>query len=207
MEELTVETNDEAPPAVEPKPSPVQAVGTEPPPSEESAAPPAAAQTLLPAAVQVRILDSFGSDQDESRISAEVLSPPELAGYRIDGRVTEARSSGKPDGQSDFKIAFTALHGGGEAVPIAGEIQGFRNSQGAAGVDENGKELKMKGGVLQRGKQVASGIGSAVGGLFGRKGKRDRSSPTAATFTAKAARITFLPGSEFDLYVTPFDSD
>jgi hypothetical protein len=68
-------------------------------------------------------------------------------------------------------------------------------------VDENGSELKMKGGVLKRGKDVAVGIGSAVGGLFGRKRNRDRSE-NAATFTTKAARISFLPGSEFDLYVT-----
>jgi hypothetical protein len=91
-------------------------------------------------------------------------------------------------------------------VPIDSEIQGFRNSEGASGVDENGKELKMKGGVLKRGKEVASGIGSAVGGLFGRKQNRDRP-PNSATLTAKAARISFLPGSEFDLYVIRLDSD
>jgi hypothetical protein len=73
-------------------------------------------------------------------------------------------------------------------------------------VDENGKELKIKGGVVKRGKEVASGIGSAVGGLFGRKGNRNRSA-NATTLTTKAARIAFSPGSEFDLYVTQLDSD
>jgi len=197
-----VEQPVSTPPPTEPKPSPVQAVEAKAPPPDEPSPTQATAPVRLPATVQVRILNSFGSDQDAGQISAEVISPPDLAGYRIDGQVIEAKSSGKPDGQSALRIAFTALHGAGQAVPIASEIRGFRNSQGASGVDENGKELKMKGGVIRRGKRVASGIGSAVGGLFGRKGHRNRSSQTAATLTARAARISFLPGSEFDLYVT-----
>jgi hypothetical protein len=196
-----------APAAPELKPSPVQAVEAETAPPGEPATPPASAPAQLPATVQVRLLNAFGSDQEDEQISAEVISPPALNGYRIDGQVTEAKSSGKPDGQSELKIAFRTLHGAGKAVPIAVEIQGFRNSQGASRVDENGKELKMKGGVIQRGKQLASGIGSTVGGLFGRKKNRDGSSPNAATLTARAARISFLPGSEFDLYVTQLDSD
>lgn len=205
-----IEQRGGTPPPTEPKPkaSPVQAAEAKAPPPDEPTPPAAAAPVALPATVQVRILNSFGSDQNAGQISAEVISPAALAGYRIDGQVIDAKSSGKPDGQSDIRIAFTALHGAGQAVPIAGEIRGFRNSQGASGVDEDGKELKMKGGVIKRGKRVASGIGSAVGGLFGRRGKRDRSSPTtAATLTARAARISFLPGSEFDLYLTQADSD
>ncbi len=205
-DEPAVEATPSAPPAAEPqqpKPSPVQAVAAKPPPSEQPAAPPASAAPPLPATVQVRILNSFGSDS-AGRISAEIIGPPAFTGYRIGGRVIEAKSSGKANGQSDLRIAFTVLEGAGQEVPIESEIQGFRNSQGASGVDEDGKELKMKGGVLKRGKQVASGIGSAVGGLFGHKGNRDRS-PAGATLTAKAARISFLPGSEFDLYVTRLD--
>ena len=194
-------------PAEESKPSPIDADAAEAPAANEPATPPVTEPALLPATVQVRILNSFGSDRAAGRVSADVVSPAALAGYRIDGRIIEAKSSGKPGSQSELKIAFTALHGAGEAVPIAVEVQGFRNSQGSSGVDENGSQVKLKGGVIQRGKQVASGIGSAVGGLFGRKGKRDGSTPEAATFTAKAARIEFLPGSEFDLYVARLDPD
>ena len=211
-DEPAAEPTPSTPPAVAvtssaaaPKPSPVQAVEAEPPPAEQPADPPVSVTPSLPATVQVRILNAFGSDS-AGGIAAEIISPPSLAGYRIGGRVIEAKSSGKADGQSDLRIAFTVLEGAGPDVAITGEIQGFRNSQGASGVDEDGQELKMKGGVLKRGKQVASGIGSAVGGLFGRKGNRDRS-PNAATLTTKAARISFSPGSEFDLYVTELDSE
>jgi serine/threonine-protein kinase len=207
--EPTAETVSSALPAAErerSKPSPVQAEEAEPPQADQPVVPSSSVTAILPVVVQVRILNAFGSDSAAGGISAEIINPPAFAGYHIDGRVIEAKSSGKEDGESNLKVAFTVLQGAGQAVPIESEIQGFRNSQGIAGADEDGKELKMKGGVLKRGKRVARGIGSAVGGLFGRKGNRDRP-PAAATLTAKAARISFLPGSEFDLYVTELDSD
>jgi serine/threonine-protein kinase len=200
QDEAIAETIPDAAPAAETKPSPVQRAEAEPQAREQPPLPPAVASPSLPATVQVRILNAFGSDSTGD-IAGEIISPPALAGYRVGGRVMEAKSSGKANGESDLKLAFTVLAGAAQDVAIASEIQGFRNSQGSSGVDENGSELKMKGGVLKRGKDVAVGIGSAVGGLFGRKRNRDRSE-NAATFTTKAARISFLPGSEFDLYVT-----
>lgn len=200
QDEPVVQAEPNAAPAEEPKPSPVQVAEEEPTPT-----PAAVASSSLPATVQVRILNSFGSDA-AGDIAAQVIAPPELVGYRVGGQVIGAKSSGKPDGQSDLRITFTVLEGAGENVAIASEIQGFRNSQGGSGLDEDGKELKMKSGILKRGKNVASGIGSAVGGLFGRKRNRDRS-PNSATLTTRAARISFSPGSEFDLYVVPLESD
>lgn len=205
-EEPEVQAMPSATPAAAPeKPSPVQPVEEEPPPLDQPPTPAAVASPVLPAAVQVRILNSFGSDA-AGEIAAEVISPPELAGYRIGGQVMEAKSSGRANGQSDLRIAFTALAGAGRSVEIESEIQGFRNSRGGSGLDDGDRELKMKSGILKRGRNVAAGIGSTVGGLFGRRRNRGRS-PNSATLTARAARISFSPGSEFDLYVTELDSD
>ncbi len=204
QDEPAVQADPRAGLAEEPKPSPIQPA-EEAPPLDQEATPTAVASLDLPATVQVRILNSFGSDA-AGEIAAQIISPPELVGYRVGGQVIGAKSSGKPDGESDLRIAFTVLEGAGQNVAIESEIQGFRNSQGGSGLDENGKELKMKSGILKRGKKVAAGIGSAVGGLFGRKRNRDRM-PNSATLTTRAARISFSPGSEFDLYVTQLDAD
>jgi serine/threonine-protein kinase len=199
-----VETPPSAAPSAGPKPSPVQSLEADAPALETPATSPAIAVPPLPATVQVRILNPFGSDS-AGEISGEIIGPAELAGYRVDGEVIEAKSSGKEDKQSDLKIVFTRLQSAGETVTVEAKIEGFRNSRGDFGVDENGKELKLKGGVLKRGREAASNIGSAVGGLLGRRGNRDRS-PSAATLTARAARISFSPGSEFDLYLSELES-
>ncbi len=187
-------------PVVEEPPERTAEVSAPGPAAELQPSPPAAT-TPFPDRMRIRLTAPFGSDSPEnSSVLAEVVQPAPMAGVRVEGRVFDNKSSGKIDGQSHLKVEFGAVRRDGRAVPIGSEVIDVRNSKGRAGLDDGGRELKSKSGVMKAGKRVAGKIGSAIGGIFG-GGHDDNPSPAALTLTAKGPNISFLPGTEFDLNV------
>ena len=126
----------------------------------------------------------------------EVIRPATLTGARVEGRLIEARSSGRPNGISVLELEFSVLQHQGKAMRIDGHMAGIRNSQGTPGVDDLGNPLEGNGGLLRKGRKAASRIGGAIGGLFGVGKTRDEAS-FSTVVTAKAPNIKFLTGSEF----------
>jgi len=154
----------------------------------------------VPARLRIRMTRAFGSDIPNDLLVAEVVAPATLRGAIVSGQVIDSKSRGQSSGESNLKLQFDSFRRDGRAAPIECRIAGFRNSNGEGGVDEEGHKLKRKKGVIERGTDVARRIRSVVGGVFGAgKGESQARNGNVTTLTAKAPRITFGIGSEFDL--------
>ena len=143
------------------------------------------------------------------KISARVLSPPEFGGDFVTGEVGQSKSSGKIKGTSRLRFSFDKLHHKGQDLPIRSSVRSVINSRGTRDVDEEGTVIRKKN-------RVGSAVGSAAAGAIlgavfgGAKGAAIGAGAGAAAaslvlirFTAKGARISFDPGSQFVLSVSP----
>ncbi len=118
--------------------------------------------------VQVELMNQIGTDTSRKGdlISGRVLSPEQLQGDIVEGKITESKSGAKLGGQSAFSFSFDTLKHGGTAIPITSQFRSVVNSKGKANVDEEGRMIRRASGNVAK---VAggTGLGALVGGLAG----------------------------------------
>lgn len=142
-----------------------------------------------------------GTSHKGDLVSGRVTDPAAFQGDIVEGKVTNVQQGGR---KAVLRFSFETLKHGGQAVPIASEVQSISNSQGQADVDENGNAIRQSNR-----QEKASGIGragSALGGLLGgRSGEAvDAASQAVAAVimvdvSTDASSITLAPGSTVTL--------
>ncbi len=118
--------------------------------------------------LQVELMNSVGTDTSRKGdlISGRVLSPPQLQGDIVEGKVTESKSGAKLGGQSAFSFSFDTLRHGGSAIAINSQLKSAMNSKGQANVDEEGRVVRRASGNVAKA-AGGTGVGALVGGLAG----------------------------------------
>jgi len=153
--------------------------------------------------LQVELMGPLGTKTSHrgDRVFGRVAQPDCFKGDNVEGTVKDVRSGGKLRGSSVLNFSFETLTHAGQAIPINTQVRSFRNSQGQADVDEEGRVIRRGGG--NSGKAVA---GTAAGGLIGGiagglKGAAIGAGAGAAAsiavieITADSPEIRFNPGS------------
>lgn len=140
------------------------------------------------------------------KITAEVLSPDEYKGAFVNGKVREAKSSGKVKGASVLGFSFDTLVQNEQETPIQSRIDSIANSQGREDMDEEGRLIKKTNNTAHLARGAAEGAG--IGGLMrGRAGAAaGAAAGTAASFiivqlAAEGAAVRLDPGSELMMSV------
>ena len=142
------------------------------------------------------------------KITAQIVSPADFAGSQMEGTIKDAKSGAKLKGTSVLTFGFSTIVKGETKIAVTSDVKGFTNSQGKASVDEEGRILEKKNQV---GKAAAlTGAGALIGALAGgAKGAAMGAGAGAAAalilieVSVKAPNISFAPGSEFTLSVSP----
>jgi outer membrane protein OmpA-like peptidoglycan-associated protein len=153
--------------------------------------------------LQIELMGPLGTRTSHKgdRVFGRVAQPDCFKGDNVEGTVKDVRSGGKLRGNSVLNFSFETLTHGGQSIPLNTQVKSFRNSQGQADVDEEGRVIRHGGG--NTGKAVA---GTAAGGLIGGiagglKGAAIGSAAGAAAsiavieITADAPEIRFNPGA------------
>lgn len=127
--------------------------------------------SLLPAQsvdIQVELTNQIGTDTSRKgdTISGRVLSPANLKGDFVEGKITESRSGAKLGGKSVFSFSFDTLRHGDSTVAINSQFKSATNSQGKANVDEEGRVVRRGTGNIAKA-AGGTGLGALVGGLAG----------------------------------------
>jgi OmpA-OmpF porin, OOP family len=130
---------------------------------------------LLPAAavaqdieIQVELMNRIGTDVSHKGdfISGRVLSPPQLQGDMVDGKIADSRSGAKLGGKAVLSLSFDTLRHGGQSVPISAQVRSIANSKGQMNTDEEGR--MVRGSMGNVGKAAGgAGIGALIGGVAG----------------------------------------
>lgn len=142
------------------------------------------------------------------RITAQILSPPAFSGAFVEGEVRNVKGGAKIKGRSVLNFTFNTLHVGEQRKPIRSSVKSMANSQGKMNVDEEGNIVERKNNT---GKIVAAtAVGAAIGALAGGgKGAAMGAGIGAAASLilievgATGANVSFAPGSQFVLDVSP----
>lgn len=121
-------------------------------------------------------------DQFEASVESDVVVNgqtviPRYA--RAEGRVVEARPSGRTDGAAQLVLALDSVEIGGKQYPIDTSDQG-----------ENGQNQKMRNVVLTGG-PAGAGAGTATAAFTG---KKDIRLPAETPLTFRLARPVTVPG-------------
>ncbi|MGC4048221.1 MAG: OmpA family protein [Paludibaculum sp.] len=118
--------------------------------------------------LQVELMNQIGTDTSRKGdlISGRVLSPPQLQGDILEGRITESQSGAKLGGKSVFSFTFDVLRHAGAAIPITSQFKSAINSKGKQNVDEEGRIVRRGTGNVAK---VAggTGLGAVIGGIAG----------------------------------------
>jgi hypothetical protein len=151
---------------------------------------------------------STETNQKGDKITAQVTSPAEFAGAMMEGEVKESKSGAKLKGTSVLTFSFSKIVNKEQTIPVSSDVKGFVNSQGKANVDEEGRVIEKKNNLGKV--AVATGAGALIGALAGGgkgaaigAGIGGAASLILVQMAAKAPNITFAPGSEFILSVSP----
>jgi len=151
---------------------------------------------------------STETNQKGDKITAQITSPPEFAGAMMEGEVKESKSGAKLKGTSVLTFAFTSIVQQDKKTAVSSDVKGFVNSQGKANVDEEGRILEKKNNLGKV--AVATGAGALIGALVGGgkgaaigAGVGGAASLILVQVAAKAPNISFAPGAEFILSVSP----
>jgi OmpA-OmpF porin, OOP family len=153
--------------------------------------------------LQIELMGPLGTKTSHKgdRVYGRVVQPDCFKGDNVEGSVKDVRSGGKLRGNSVLNFSFETLTHGGQQIPINTQVRSFRNTQGQADVDDEGRVIRPGGG--NTGKAVA---GTAAGGLIGGiagglKGAAIGAGAGAAAsiavieITADSPDIRFNPGS------------
>ena len=163
--------------------------------------------------IQLELMNQIGTDTSRKGdlVSARVLSPAQLQGDMVEGKITESKSGAKLGGQSAFSFTFDTLRHEGRAIPINSQFKSAANSKGKANVDEEGRIVRRASGNVAK---VAGGTGAGalVGGLTrGAKGAAVGAAIGAGAsiilvqIAADAPNIRFDPGSRLVVEATARD--
>ena len=153
---------------------------------------------------------SASKNKKGDRFSLQVLTPERFKGAIIEGVVARAKAAGKVKGKSELRFNFDKLvFSDGENLPIVADLTEVQNSQGVAGVDEEGRVIgkSSKKKDLTR-TALLSGIGAAIGAAAGGGSGAAKGAAIGAAigltiaFSTRGADIVFAPGSVFELQVT-----
>ena len=157
---------------------------------------------------RVRLLSPLNSDTNRKgdKVTASVTEPPQFAGSILEGRVTQAKSSGKIKGTSVLSFTFETLYYRNQPSAVSTQIKAASNSKGQLGVDEEGRVLRHKN---QLGKvALVGGIGAIIGAVAGgAKGAAIGAGAGAAAALllievgTQGANVEFAAGAELVLAV------
>jgi hypothetical protein len=175
------------------------------------AVPPARAQDIQPhSEFRIRLLApiSTRTNQKGDKITAQISSPAEFAGGMMEGEVRDSKSGAKLKGTSVLTFTFTTVFKDGKKTAVSSDVRGFVNSHGQANVDEEGRVIEQKNNVGKV--AVATGLGAIIGAMTGGAkgaaigaGIGGAASLILVQMAAKAPDISFGPGTEFILSVSP----
>ena len=175
------------------------------------AAPPVCAQELQPnTEFRIKLLApvSTQTNQKGDKITAQITSPAEFAGTMMEGEIKDSKSGAKLKGTSVLTFTFSSIVQQDKRTAVSSDVKGFVNSQGKANVDEEGRILEKKNNLGKV--AVATGAGALIGALVGGgkgaaigAGVGGAASLILVQVAAKAPNISFAPGSEFILNVSP----
>jgi hypothetical protein len=155
---------------------------------------------------------SSRENQKGDKISAIVLEPEAYKGAVLEGTVDEAKSSGKLNKSSTLRFSFSTLTlANGETVGVQTQVQGYKNSKGKEGQDEEGNLIEKRGnaGKVGVGTAIGAGIGALAGGVKGAAigaGIGAAASVLMVSVAVKGPSVTFAAGSELALLVTDLRS-
>jgi hypothetical protein len=137
--------------------------------------------------IRVRLLAPLTTEfsRKGDMVAAQVIEPSGFKGGILVGEVQEIKAGGGPGKVSTIQFELQTLHLAGKTAPVPVSLTEIRNSRGEAGKDEEGSTLETGGGAL-------SAVGSKITGVFSR-------GPEPVHLTAKAANLSFAPGSEMVL--------
>ncbi len=153
--------------------------------------------------IQVELMNQIGTDTSRKGdlISGRVISPPQLQGDVLEGRITESRSGAKLGGKSVFSFTFDTLRHAGSTIPISSQFKSAINSKGRQDVDEEGRIVRRGTGNVAKA-AGGTGLGAMIGGIAGGgKGAAIGSvigagaSIAMVQIAADAPNIRFAPGS------------
>ena len=167
------------------------------------------AQPVIPNTdFRVKLLGPLNAktSQKGDQVTAQVRSPEEFRDAIMEGKVTEAKSSGKIKGESVLNFTFETLHMGQDVVPVETQVKSITNSKGQVNVDEEGRSVKKTNNIGKA--AVGTGLGALIGGLAGgAKGAAIGAGVGAAAsivmikMTVKGNNVEFAPGTQFILSV------
>ncbi|MFO0503794.1 MAG: hypothetical protein ACK527_16525 [Acidobacteriota bacterium] len=162
--------------------------------------------------VVFRVQLSTGLSSRENRkgdkISAIVIAPEAYKGAVLEGNVDEAKSSGKLNKSSTLRFSFSTLTlTNGDTVGVQTQVQGYKNSKGKEGQDEEGNLIEKRGntGKVGLGTAIGAGLGALAGGVKGGAigaGIGAAASVLVVSVGVKGPSVMFAPGSELTLLVT-----
>ncbi|MEN6607068.1 MAG: OmpA family protein [Bryobacteraceae bacterium] len=113
--------------------------------------------------LQVELMNQVGTDVSRKGdlISGRVVTPAQFQGDIVEGKVTNAQSSGRMRGKAALRFSFETLRHAGQAIPISSEIRSMANSKGQIDVDEEGNAIRKNNNLAK------TAGGAAAGGLLG----------------------------------------
>jgi outer membrane protein OmpA-like peptidoglycan-associated protein len=153
--------------------------------------------------LQIELMGPLGTKTSHKgdRVFGRVVQPDCFKGDAVEGAVKDVRSGGKLRGNSVLNFSFETLTHAGQQIAINTQVRSFRNSQGQAEVDDEGRIIRQGGGNTGKalGGTAAGGlIGGLAGGLKGAAigaGVGAAASIAVIEIVADSPDIRFNPGS------------
>jgi len=153
--------------------------------------------------LQIELMGPLGTKTSHKgdRVFGRVAQPDCFKGDSVEGSVKDVRSGSKLRGNSVLNFSFETLTHGGQQIPINTQVKSFRNSQGQADVDDEGRVIRRGGGNMGKaaaGTAAGGLIGGLAGGLKGAAigaGVGAAASIAVIEIAADAPDIRFNPGS------------
>jgi hypothetical protein len=138
--------------------------------------------------MRVRLTAPISSDGTAgSKIAAQVVSPADVAGSILEGRITKAAGKGGLRPSSELGFNFETLYYKGKAYPIQGQVIGYYNSKGLQNTDDEGHIIRTSDKPIATA-AVTTGIGAAIGALLSGNAKSDNKNARTDTRNSKSSQ-------------------
>jgi hypothetical protein len=194
--------------------APPPATSAETAPGQEAPSPEPMPGKLDKATFVVRLshAESSSASQKGDSVTANVISPPEYAGWQTIGTVTNVKAAKRGSNRpSEMTLAFQKLARDTTIVDIEADIVDVANSKGVKGVDEEGNIVSKTSSKKKAAGAVAGGIlgglaGYALGGAAGAAAGAIAGAASGyysvKMATKAASDLRFEMGSEMTLQVS-----